>query len=112
MEVTEILLKEIKNFCKEGPTAKELAHIKKRYFFDLDSELDDPYKQVVRYAFPHLYSREMSLEEERIFIESITAEKMLAVAKKVFDSKKLNFILVGPYTSELKSQLEGLIFQF
>ncbi len=112
VEVTEILLKEIKNFCKEGPTAKELAHIKKRYFFDLDSELDDPYKQVVRYAFPHLYSREMSLEEERIFIESITAEKMLAVAKKVFDSKKLNFILVGPYTSELKSQLEGLIFQF
>ena len=67
---------------------------------------------MVRYAFPHLYSSEMSLEEERIFIESITAEKMLAVAKKVFDSKKLNFILVGPYTSELKSQLEGLIFQF
>ena len=112
VEVTQILLKEIKNFCKEGPPAKELAHSKKRYFFDLDSELDDPYKQVVRYAFPHLYSREMSLEEERIFIESITAEKMLAVAEKVFDSKKLNFILVGPYTSELKSQLEGLISQF
>ena len=54
----------------------------------------------------------MSLEEERIFIESITAEKMLAVAEKVFDSKKINFILVGPYTSELKSQLEGLISQF
>ena len=54
----------------------------------------------------------MSLEEERIFIESITAEKMLAVAEKVFDSKKLNLILVGPYTSELKSQLEELIYQF
>jgi zinc protease len=112
VEVIQLLLKEIKTFSKEGPTVNELAHIKKRYFFDLDSELDDPYKQVVRYAFPHLYSSEISLEEERTFIESITGEKMLSVAEKVFDSKKLNFILVGPFTSELKSQIEELVYQF
>lgn len=112
VEVTRILLKEITTFAKEGPTESELAHIKKRYFFDLDSELDDPYKQVVRYAFPHLYSNEMSLQEERELIESITAKKMLEVAEKVFEAKNLNLILVGPYTSELKSRLEGLIHQF
>ena len=112
LEVTEILLKEIKTFSKEGPTKDELAHCKKRYYFDLESELDDPYKQVVRYAFPHLYSREMSLEEEKNFIESITAEKILSVSDKVFDSKNINFILVGPYTSDLKSQIEKLIHQF
>ena len=112
VEVTRILLKEITTFAKEGPTESELTHIKKRYFFDLDSELDDPYKQVVRYAFPHLYSSEMSLEEERELIESITAKKMLEVAEKVFEAKNLNLILVGPYTSELKSRLEGLIHQF
>ena len=112
VEVTRILLKEITTFAKEGPTESELAHIKKRYFFDLDSELDDPYKQVVRYAFPHLYSTEMSLQEEREIIESITAKKMLEVAEKVFEAKNLNLILVGPYTSELKSRLEGLIHQF
>ena len=44
--------------------------IKKMYFFDLDSELDDPYKQVIRYAFPHLYSSEMSLQEERELIDN------------------------------------------
>ncbi|MBN4079813.1 insulinase family protein [bacterium AH-315-C08] len=112
VEVTRILLKEIKTFATEGPTESELAHIKKRYFFDLDSELDDPYKQVVRYAFPHLYSNEMSLQEERELIESITAKQMLEVAEKVFEAKNLNLILVGPYTSELKSRLEGLIRQF
>ena len=112
VEVTRILLNEITTFAKEGPTESELAHIKKRYFFDLDSELDDPYKQVVRYAFPHLYSSEMSLEEERELIESITVKKMLEVAEKVFEAKNLNLILVGPYTSELKSRLEGLIHQF
>jgi predicted Zn-dependent peptidase len=112
VEVTRILLKEITTFAKEGPTESELSHIKKRYFFDLDSELDDPYKQVVRYAFPHLYSSEMSLQEERELIESITAKKMLEVAEKVFEAKNLNLILVGPYTSELKSRLEALIHQF
>jgi predicted Zn-dependent peptidase len=112
LEVTSVLLKEIKTFAKEGPTESELAHIKKRYYFDLDSELDDPYKQVVRYAFPHLYSREMSLEEERVLIESISAKQMLEVAEKVFDSNNLNLILVGPYTPELKFQLEGLVQQF
>ena len=112
MEVTDLLLKEIRKFVKEGPTENELAHIKKRYFFELDSELDDPYRQVVRYAFPHLYSKEMSLEDERILIESITVKKMQEVANKVFDSKRLNLILVGPYTSKLKSQLEGLIHKF
>lgn len=111
-EVARVLLKEIKTFSKEGPTESELAHIKKRYFFDLDSELDDPYKQVVRYGFPHLYSREMSLGEERAVIESITAQRMLEAAEKVFDSNRLNLILVGPYNSELKSQLEGVIHQF
>jgi predicted Zn-dependent peptidase len=112
VEVARILLKEITTFAKEGPTESELAHIKKRYFFDLDSELDDPYKQVVRYAFPHLYSREMSLQEERELIESITAKRMLEVAEKVFEAKNLNLILVGPYTPELKFRLEGLIHQF
>ena len=112
MEVTNILLKEIKSFSREGPTEKELNHIKKRYFFELDSELDDPYRQVVRYAFPHLYSREISLEEERVLIKSITAKKIMEVAKKVFEPKNLNLILVGPYTLHLKSQLEGLIEQF
>ena len=96
VEVARILLKEITTFAKEGPTESELAHIKKRYFFDLDSELDDPYKQVVRYAFTHLYSSEMSLQEERELIESITAKKMLEVAEKVFEEKNLNLILVGP----------------
>jgi predicted Zn-dependent peptidase len=112
VEVARILLQEIKTFATEGPTESELAHIKKRYFFDLDSELDDPYKQVVRYAFPHLYSSEMSLQEERELIESITAKKIMEVAEKVFEAKNLNLILVGPYTSELKSRLEGLIHQF
>jgi predicted Zn-dependent peptidase len=109
MEVCKALLQEIKKFVSMGPSDDEVDHIKKRYMFDLDTELDDPYKQVIRYAFPHLYSEEMSLEEERNQIMAISKEKILEVAKRTFVSEQLNLILVGPFTPELKTELENLI---
>ena len=112
IEVTQVLLGEIKTFATHGPTDYEVKHVKKRYMFDLDSELDDPYKQLMRYAFPHLYSEELSLEEERSQIEMISREKIMDVARKTFVPEVLNLILVGPYTSELKAELEKLIFKF
>lgn len=112
IEVTKVLLEEIKTFATQGPTDAEVAHVKKRYMFDLDSELDDPYKQVVRYAFPHLYSEELSVEEERNQIQMISKEKIMEIAKKTFVQEVLNLILVGPYTPELKSDLENLIYDF
>ena len=80
--------------------------------FDLDSELDDPYKQVIRYAFPHLYSEEMSLEEERNQIMAISKEKITEVARRIFVPEQLNLILVGPFTPELKKELENLIANY
>ena len=112
IEVTRVLLEEIKTFVTHGPTGYEVAHIKKRYMFDLDSELDEPYKQVVRYAFPHLYSEELSVEEERNQIEMISKEKIMDVAMKTFVPEVLNLILVGPYTPELKVELEKLILKY
>ncbi len=109
IEVTQVLLDEIKTFVSQGPTDYEVAHVKKRYMFDLDSELDDPYKQVVRYAFPHLYSEELSVEEERNQVQMISKEKIIDVARKTFVPEVLNLILVGPYTLELKEDLEKLI---
>ena len=109
IEVVKVLLHEIKNFAGLGPSDDEVALVKKRYMFDLDSELDDPNKQVIRYAFPHLYSEEMSLEEERNLILAISKEKITEVARRTFVPEYLNLILVGPYTPELKKELENLI---
>ena len=109
IEVVKVLLHEIKNFAGLGPSDDEVAHVNKRYMFDLDSELDDPYKQVIRYAFPHLYSEEMSQEEERNQILAISKEKITEVARRTFVPEHLNLILVGPYTPDLKKELENLI---
>jgi predicted Zn-dependent peptidase len=109
IEVSQVLIQEIKNFILNGPSDEEVAHVKKRYMFDLDLEIDDPYKQVIRYAFPHLYSEEMSLEEERNQVMEISKDKIVEVAKRTFSKENLNLILVGPFTPELKHDVEHLI---
>ena len=112
VEVTKILLNEIKKFTSTGAGEDELKLVKQRYGYDLDYELDDPYRQIIRYGFCHLYSTECTVEEEREKISRITSLDILRVARDIFVSEKLNFILVGPYTSELKDTFEKLVQDF
>ena len=112
IEVAEILLNEIQAFVLDGVDEEELKLVKQRYGYDLDYELDDPYKQIVRYGFCHLYSSECTVEEERKRIFQVTRMDILRVAREIFIPQKLNFILVGPYTSEVKKTFEKLVQDF
>ena len=109
IEVTEILLSEINKFISSGVGEDELELVKKRYGYDLDYELDDPYRQVIRHGFCHLYSTEYT---EREKISQITPFDVLRVAREIFVPEKLNFVLVGPYTSKLKTRLQQLVQGF
>ena len=112
IEVAEILFDEIKKFILTGVSEDELGLVKKRYGYDLDYELDDPYRQIMRHGFCHLYSTEFTLEEEREKISQITPLDILNVARDIFVPEKLNFVLVGPYTPELKTRLQELVHNF
>ena len=112
VEVAKILLNEIKKFTSSGVGEDELELVKQRYGYDLDYELDDPYRQIIRYGFCHLYSTEYTVEEERGKISRITPSDMLRVARDIFVPKKLNFVLVGPYTSDLEISLQQLVRNF
>ena len=112
VEVAGILLDEIKKFISTGVGEDELELVKQRYGYELDYELDDPYRQIIRHGFCHLYSTEYTVEEEREKIFQITPLDILRVARGIFVSEKLNFVLVGPYTSELKTSLLQLVHDF
>ena len=112
VEVTKILLNEIKKFTSAGTGEDELELVKQRYGYDLDYELDDPYRQIIRYGFCHLYSTEYTVEEEREKISRITPLDILRVARDIFIPEKLNFVLVGPYTSDLEISLQQLVHNF
>lgn len=111
-QVAQILFAEIKLFLEEGPTLEELEHVKNRHCFDLEFELDDPYKQIVRHAFSELYSTQVSVEEERQIIREISAGDLWETGKKFFRPEKLNVVAVGPLTDKIKSDLEALAGQF
>jgi len=111
-EVTKILLNEIKKFTSTGAGEDELELVKQRYGYDLGYELDDPYRQIIRYGFCHLYSTEYTVEEERGEISRITPLDILRVARDIFVPEKLNFVLVGPYTSDLEISLQHLVHNF
>ena len=112
VEVAEILFDEIKKITLTGVTEDELGRVKQRYGYDLDYEVDDPYRQIMRYGFCHLYASPFTAEEERIRVFQITALDILRVAREIFVAEKLNFILVGPYTPDLKSSLNLLVQSF
>ena len=112
VEVAKILLNEIKKFTSTGAGEDELKLVKQRYGYDLDYELDDPYRQIIRYGFCHLYSAECTVEEEREKISRITSLDILRVARDIFVPKKINFVLVGPYTSDLEISLQQLVRNF
>ena len=103
---------EIKKFILTGVGEDELELVKQRYGYELDYELDDPYRQIIRHGFCHLYSTEYTVGEEREKISQITPLDILRVARGIFVSEKLNFVLVGPYTSELKTSLLQLVHDF
>ena len=103
---TEILISEIKSFLDNGPDEKELNHVKQRANFDLDFDIDDPYKQLVRYGFSELFSEPISVEEEKSKNDSVSIEDIYRVAKNVFLVDKMNVILLGPDQPEIRKQLE------
>jgi predicted Zn-dependent peptidase len=110
--IVQVIFGEIKKFLESGVNPDELDHVKKRYMYDLALELDEPGKQVARYGFSELYSKVMTLEEERDFVESITLEDIRRVAESVFKARNLNVVLVGPHTPQSDQELKRLTYEF
>jgi predicted Zn-dependent peptidase len=112
LAIIQVIFGEIKKFSDSGATADELDHVKKRYMYDLALELDEPGKQASRYGFPELYSKVITLEEERDLVESITLKDIHRVAESIFKARNLNVVLVGPHTPESDRELERLTREF
>jgi predicted Zn-dependent peptidase len=110
--IIQVIFSEIKKFLDSGATADELDHVKKRYMYDLALELDEPGKQASRYGFSELYSKVITLEEERDLVESITLKDIHRVAESIFKARNLNVVLVGPHTPESDRELERLTREF
>lgn len=111
-QTLDILFAEIKSFREQGPTQEELDHVKNRYRFDLNLDLDDPYKQIARYGESELYSEPLTLEEEWARVEAVTRDAMAHLARQILTPEKLNVILVGPLSGDLRREVMRLTDAF
>lgn len=107
-----ILLDEIKIFLGAGPSEEELSHVKMRAGYELDFDLDDPYKQIIRYGFSRLYSEPVSVEQEKTLIDRVTLDDIRRLSRKIFVVKHMNVVLLGPNLPEPRKELEALVNNF
>jgi zinc protease len=110
--VAYILFEEIKKILQDGISDDELAHVKKRYLYDLDYDQDDPYKYIVRYGLAQMYSTEISVEKEKAILEGIAKEDLMRLAGEIFVPAKLNVVLLGPVTPELEKEIKKVTLGF
>ncbi|MFQ5483157.1 MAG: insulinase family protein, partial [Nitrospinaceae bacterium] len=74
--------------------------------------LDDPYKQIARYGESELYSEPLTLEEEWARVEAVTRDAMAHLARQILTPEKLNVILVGPLSGDLRREVMRLTDAF
>lgn len=99
----ETILREYKKIATEKVAEKELQkakdYIKGKMVMGMEAS-----DEVAMFFVGQELSRREILKREGIFqrIDVVTAEDILAVAKDIFQNKKLNLAIIGPHKNELK----------
>jgi len=89
----------------EGVRADELEAAKRRYRFDLDFGRDSLDGLLDRYAWPHLYSRVRSEDEEWERARRVQVPELSGLSMKVLASERLHVAAVGPVRGEVRRLL-------
>ena len=99
----ETIMGEYKKIATEKITEKELQkakdYIKGKMVMGMEAS-----DEVAMFFVGQELSRREILRREEIFqrIDAVTTEDILAVAKEIFQNKKLNLAIIGPHKDELK----------
>ena len=95
--VTDLILKELNDIKKNGLKPEELERAKMQLKTSLFLELESTKVRAFRNALYQLYyQRFLTPEEIDHSIQSITNEKVIELANKIFDSKYFALTLIGP----------------
>lgn len=100
-EAIKVTLDELRKVKEEGITAEELQRAKDNLegTWALGFEHSDAVAEV--YAEPLLFQNKVLTPEEELGkIKKVTLEEVHRVAKEVFDDKKLNLALIGPFKDD------------
>lgn len=101
------ILKEIKNFRENGMTQAELLSMRSAYTQSEALNYETPFNKAT--FLNHLLTYELTSsyrEEQTDIINSITAQELNLLAKKLLDTNDMQIVVVGD-AKQVKSQLES-----
>ena len=91
------------------PSAAELTKIKRRYRYDLLASIDDAGAMAGWFGGTALYYPPPSLAARLAQLDAVTAEDIIAMARKVFRPERLAVAIVGPLTRARQGELRSTV---
>jgi predicted Zn-dependent peptidase len=108
----EDVLRETRRLATEIMDEGELERVKRGYFFDLDYSRDSTYEIGVRYGWGELMGILTTIEQDQQESAAVTAEGVLATARTLFTPSNLNLIIVGPWKTPMKREVDKLLRKY
>ena len=100
-EAIKVVMDELRKIKDNGITEEELQRAKDNISGSMALGLEHSDAVANAYAGPILFEdKVLTPEEELVKIKKVTLEEVHQVAKEVFDNKKLNLAVIGPFKDE------------
>ena len=100
-EAIKVIMDEIRKIKNEGVTAEELQRAKDNISGSTALGLEHSDAVANAYAGPVLFENKVLTPEEELGkIKKVTLQEVHQVAKDIFDDKKLNLAVIGPFEDE------------
>ena len=103
------IAEELKTFADEGVSEEELKMAKEYIAGKTALRLEDTESVALRLANMALFEREMkSVKQQLAEVNKVTAKQVQNYAKKLFQNKNVNLVVVGPYTKRQEQTFKKL----
>ena len=100
-EAIKVVMDELRKIKNNGITQEELQRAKDNISGSMALGLEHSDAVANAYAGPVLFEdKVLTPEEELVKIKKVTLKEVYQVAKDVFDNKKLNLAVIGPFKDE------------
>ena len=106
-ECIRVVLNELRQISKEPPVAEELKRAKDFFMSQICMGVEDTLDNLLWAGDRVISGRSVpDLVKIRKNIQSVTAEQVSALAKKLFHNSKMYFTAAGPISDGLKRQMQ------
>jgi len=109
-QVIETIINEFKRISEESVSEKELTTAKEHLAGNLVMGLETSDEIAAFYGSQEILTKKiLNLEEVLKNIQAVSSEQIKEIAQDIFQNKKVNLAVIGPFEEERKKEFEKLL---